>query len=269
MKTNLAGLAPGMLGASLLFMLVFPLVGLLFASGPSDIAEALSHPLFGPALWLSLKTSLLSLLILIITGIPLAWWLSQSTSSWSRFLETVTELPVVLPPAVVGLGLLLTFGKGGMLAPFLDTFGITLPFTTAAVVTAQTVVAAPFFIQAAIGAFRQQAPDLQLVARTLGATQQRYFWTIALPMAMPGLLAGAILAWARALGEFGATLLFAGSRPSLTQTMPLAIYTALESDVNVALALALVLGGLSLILLLGVRSLSSRLQMTLRRREVR
>jgi len=171
-----------------------------------------------------------------------------------RVLETALELPVVLPPAVAGVALLLAFGRRGLLGPALAAAGIGLPFTRAAVVLAESFVAAPFYVQAAIAAFRRIDPDLFLVARTLGASRPRVFFTVAVPLARPGLAGGATMSWARALGEFGATLMFAGNMEGRTQTLPLAIYTALESDVRTAQSLSLVLVAVAFALLLAVRT---------------
>jgi molybdate transport system permease protein len=153
----------------------------------------------------------------------------------------------------MGIALLETFGRNGLFGPALVAFGLQIPFTTVAVVLAQVVVSAPFYVQAAASALRRVDTDLLIVARTLGQTQRGAFFRIAVPMALPGLIGGAALAWARALGEFGATLLFAGNLPGTTQTMPLAIYMALESDVRVAVALSLVLAAMSVFLLLALR----------------
>jgi molybdate transport system permease protein len=166
----------------------------------------------------------------------------------------VIELPVVLPPAVAGVALLLAFGRRGMLGAALATVGIGLPFTTAAVILAESFVAAPFYIQAAVSAFRRLDPDLVLVARTLGASWARVFFTIALPMSRAGLAGGAAMFWARALGEFGATLMFAGNMSGRTQTLPLAIYTALESDLRTAQSLSIVLVAVAFALLVAIRA---------------
>ncbi len=233
----------------MLGLLVLPVLALLFASSPADLAAGVSHPLFGPALSLSARTTLISLVIVGVAGTPLAWWLSAAPARQARVVELLVAIPIVLPPAVVGIALLQTFGRSGLFGEELEVLGIQVPFTSTAVVIAQIVVSAPFYIQAATAAFRRVDRDLLLVARTLGQSPTGAFFRVALPLALPGLLGGAALAWARALGEFGATLLFAGNMPGSTQTMPLAIYTALESDVRLALALALVLAGVAMFLL--------------------
>lgn len=247
------GLLP-LVAAPILALLVVPLVALALASSPADLTEAVQDPLFAPALLLSARTTLLSLALVVVTGTPLAWWLASAPGRHIRIVEVLVDLPIVVPPAVVGIALLQTFGRRGLFGGWLEALGLQIPFTTTAVVLAQLVVSAPFYIQAAASAFRRVEPDLLIVARTLGQSPTGAFFRVAVPLALPGLIVGGALAWARALGEFGATLLFAGNLPGTTQTMPLAIYMALESDVRVALALALVLAGASLLLLLGLRA---------------
>jgi len=246
-----------LVAAPILGLLVVPLVALGLASSPSDLVAGMGDPLFGPALWLSARTTVLSLAIVIGTGTPLAWWLAVGPTGRTRVVELLVDLPIVMPPAVVGIALLMTFGRSGLFAAQLDFLGVQVPFTTTAVVLAQVVVSAPFYVQAASAAFRRVDQDLLIVARTLGQSSRGAFLRIAVPLALPGLVGGAALAWARALGEFGATLLFAGNLPGTTQTMPLAIYMALESDVRVAVALSLVLAAVSVLLLLALRSAPS------------
>jgi len=239
--------------APILVLLVVPLVALLVASSPGEVAAGMRDPLFAPALWLSARTTLLSLVFVVALGTPLAWWLAEGSGRLNRTVEALVDLPIVIPPAVVGIALLETFGRRGLFGGVLTALGIQIPFTTLAVVLAQIVVSAPFYVQAAAAAFRRVDPDLLIVARTLGQSQRGAFLRVAVPMALPGLVGGAALAWARSLGEFGATLLFAGNLPGTTQTMPLAIYMALESDVRVAIALSLVLATVSVFLLLALR----------------
>ena len=236
-------------------LLVLPMVALLLSSSPSELALSVEHRLFWPAIALSARTTVTSLGIVLLTGTPLAWWLATTRSRAAGVVETLVELPIVVPPAVVGVALLQAFGRSGLFGPSLQELGVQLPFSTAAVVLAQVVVSAPFYVSGASTAFRKVEPDLLLVARTLGASRARAFFRVAVPVALPGLLAGAALSWARSLGEFGATLLFAGNLPGQTQTMPLAIYTALESDIRVAQALALVLAACGLVALLALRGI--------------
>ncbi len=244
-----------LLALPMLGLLALPVAALVLGASPADLEAGMAHPLFGPALWLTAQTSVVSLGLVILLGTPLAWWLAVAQGRRRRLVELLVDLPIVLPPAVVGIALLQTFSRQGLLGDTLDTLGLQIPFTTAAVVLAQVLVSAPFYIQSAAAAFRRVDGDLLLVARTLGQSRLGALMRIGLPLALPGLLGGAALAWARALGEFGATLLFAGNLPGTTQTLPLAIYTALESDVRAALAIALVLAGVSVVLLFGLRLL--------------
>lgn len=251
-----SGMAPGlatMLALGLIAALLLPIAALLLSASPADLMAGVRHPSFGPALWLSARTTATSLAIVVVTGAPLAWWLATSSSRWARAVDIVVDLPIVIPPAVVGVALLQTFGRRGLLGSTFESLGIALPFTPAAVVLAQVVVAAPFFVQAAANAFRKVDRDLLIVARTLGASPAAAFFRVTVPVALPGLVAGASLAWARALGEFGATLIFAGNLRGSTQTMPLAIFSALESDLRVALVFSLVLGALGVLLLVALR----------------
>lgn len=242
-----------LLAMPLLALVLVPVAALMLASSPADLLAGVSHPLFAPALWLSARTSLLSLAIVVLLGTPTAWWLAWRPGRPSPALEVLIDLPIVLPPAVVGIALLQTLGSAGLLGPPLASLGIQVPFTGSAVVIAQVVVSAPFFVQSAREAFRRIDPDLLIVARTLGASPWGAFRRVALPLALPGLISGAALAWARAIGEFGATLIFAGNLGGRTQTAPLAIYVALESDPRAAIALSLVLAGAAIALLLVLR----------------
>jgi molybdate transport system permease protein len=212
----------------------------------------MADPLVWQALRLSALTTASSLLIVILLGTPLAWSLSRSTTRFAHTVETLIEMPIVVPPAVGGVALLLAFGRHGLLARVVG--GPSVAFTTTAVIMAEIFVSAPFFVQAAISAFRRVDDNLLVVARTFGASPWRVFAHIALPLAAPGLVAGASMSWARSLGEFGATLMFAGNLQGVTQTLPLAIYTALESDLRVAQALSVILIIVALIVLLVARA---------------
>lgn len=245
------------LGASvLLALLLLPLLALCLATGLSDALAGLRHPLAVAALGLSLLTTSCSLFLVLLLGTPLAWLLSRHQGRWARAVNTLVQLPIVIPPAVSGLALLLAFGRQGLLGPWLQRLGIGLPFTTAAVVVAEVFVSAPFYVQAAAASFRRLDPALLLVARSLGAGPARTFFRVALPLSVPGLATGAALSWSRALGEFGATLMFAGNLTGRTQTLPLAIYTAMETDLRAAKAMALVLVvvAFGLLLLVGRRA---------------
>lgn len=244
--------AVGLLAAALLFLIALPLAALLLTTSPRALVDGLRDPMVGPAIRLSLSTTTVSLTLVVLSGTPLAWLLARRRGRGWRFVETLMQLPVVLPPAVAGVALLLAFGRRGVLGPLLASAGLGVPFTRAAVVLAQTFVAAPFYVQAAVSMFRRMDPDMLLVARTLGASRARVFFRIVLPLSRPGLAGGAALSWARALGEFGATLMFAGNLSGRTQTLPLAIYTALESDLRTAQSLSLLLLAVAFALLVSI-----------------
>ncbi|MEM6531695.1 MAG: ABC transporter permease [Myxococcota bacterium] len=224
--------------AVLVGFLIVPVVAILVSLSPAEFVAGITQPEVWPAMRLSLLTTLSSLALMLVFGTPLAWILSRRTGRSVRILETLLQLPAVLPPAVAGVALLLAFGRRGFLG---DLFGGSLSFTTAAVVMAELFVAAPFYLQSAIAAFRRVDPEQLIVARSLGAKPARVFFRVALPAAAAGLLSGAGMAWARALGEFGATLLFAGNLQGTTQTLPLAVYATFESDLKAARAMSAVL----------------------------
>ena len=226
---------------SLGLFLLLPVVALFVTLSWTDFVAGLNDPLLAPALRLSLLTTTISLALVVVLGSLLAWLVARNPGRISRCLEAVAQIPAVIPPAVAGVGLLLAFGRRGLFGAFLDRHGIALAFTTPAVVLAEAFVSAPFFVQAAIAAFRRVDQNLLVVARTLGASPFRTFLRVGLPLAAPGLVAGAAMSWARAVGEFGATMLFAGNLTGRTQTMPLAVYTAMESDLRAAQALSIIL----------------------------
>ena len=241
-------------GGVLVAFLAVPIIALVVTSSRSELAAGLSSPLVWPALELSVKTTLASLALVVTFGTPLAWTLAHSRRRGARALETLVQLPIVVPPAVAGVALLLAFGRRGLLAGWLYPQGWAVTFTTAAVVIAEAFVSAPFYVQAATSAFRRVDPRIVLVARSFGATPLRVFFRVVVPIAAPGLVAGAAMSWARALGEFGATLMFAGNLRGETQTLPLAIYSALEMDLRAAQALSIVLVVAAFTLLLVVRA---------------
>jgi molybdate transport system permease protein len=228
-----------------------PLIG-IFKQG--DLRAGIESQAARDALRVSLITSALSLAAMLIVGTPVAYWLANTRMRGAVVLQTLFELPLVLPPAVAGIGLFAAFGRAGLLGSQLDALGIQLPFTQAAVVMAMTFVAGPLYLRQALAAFAEVDPDMIAAARTLGAGRWKVFLAVAVPMASTGLEAGAALGWARALGEFGATIMFAGSLQGVTQTAPIAIYLGFEQgDFNTALALGGVLVIVSAAVLLGVR----------------
>jgi molybdate transport system permease protein len=215
--------------------------------------EALRRPIVLDALALSLFTTTCVLGLAVLLGSPLALLLARRRFPGAGLLDTLVDLPMVLPPSVAGLALLLTFGRRGLVGSWLAAFGMEIPFTTLAVILAELFVAAPFYIRAARAGFLAVPHEIEEAARVEGANDWQVFIHVTVPLALPSLLAGAIMCWARALGEFGATIIFAGSFQGRTQTMPLAIYAALESDLDAAIGLSVILLLVSFALLLPVR----------------
>jgi molybdate transport system permease protein len=250
---RLFALTMTLLAAGLGSFILLPLLALFTHGGPLSLLRGLGHPVALPALWLSLATTVTALVIVVIGGTPLAWHLARTSGRLSRWLETTLQLPMVMPPSVAGIALLLAFGRQGVLGTPLHSLGWSFAFSSMAVVMAQVFVSSPFYLQAALVAFRRLDANLLAVARSFGASPARIFFAVALPLARPALLAGAATAWARALGEFGATLMFAGNVAGKTQTLPLAIYAALETDLRAAQTLSVLLVLIAFALLLAVR----------------
>ncbi len=231
-----------------------PIIGLVWRAPWSRLADVLGRGAVRDALVLSLQTSLISTVVAAVFGVPLAWMLARIDFPGRSLVRALATLSMVLPPVVGGVALFASFGRRGLFGQLLDDwFGIRLPFTTAAVVIAQTFVAMPFLVLTVEAALRQLDPRVEAAARTLGGRRWYVFSRVTLPSIRPALIAGAVLAWARALGEFGATITFAGNFPGRTQTMPLATYLALERDPDDALLISLVLIAVSLAVLLGLR----------------
>lgn len=210
------------------------------------------------ALRISLITTSISLVLTLAFGTPVAYLLARGRFPGHGLLDTLVDLPIVLPPAVGGLGLLMAFGRRGVFGDWLSDAGIEIAFTMTAVVLAQTFVSSPFYIRSAKAGFEAVDREMELVAYTLGSSRTEALRRIAIPMAMPALMAGAVMSWARALGEFGATIMFAGSFTGRTETVPLAIFRSLEGGVDVPLALSTVLIGVSLLVLLVFRLIARR-----------
>ncbi|HEY4723780.1 MAG TPA: ABC transporter permease [Anaerolineae bacterium] len=240
-------------GGLLLLFLTIPLFVLIMQALDNELVEQFGQPTVAQAIRLSLITTLISLLLTTVLGTPLAFWLARGRVRGRAIIETLLDLPIVLPPAVAGLALLMTFGRRGVFGPILAQLNINLPFTTIAVVMAQTFVAAPFYIRSAQIGFANVPRQIEEGASDLGADPWHVFRHVTFPLARGALLSGMILSGARALGEFGATILFAGNFAGRTQTMPLAIYQAMESDPGSALALAAVLVFISFFFLLMLR----------------
>jgi molybdate transport system permease protein len=242
---------PALIG---LAFLVVPLAGLLIRAPWSTLLDQLFSEEVGQALTLSLVCASLATLLCLVLGIPLAWVLARSDLPGRGVLRALVTVPLVLPPVVGGVALLLVLGRRGIVGQYLDRwFDISLPFTTAGVVIAEAFVAMPFLVIAVEGALRGADPRYEEAAATLGASRWLTFRRVTLPAVMPGVVAGTVLCWARALGEFGATITFAGNFPGETTTMPLAVYLALETDPGGAIVLSIVLLILSVTVLVSLR----------------
>ena len=241
------------LALPMLFFLVLPLVALLGRIRLSMLLENLGSAEIVQAVSLSLTTTAISTCAALLFGTPLAYLLARRRFRGRALIDTLVDLPMVLPPSVAGIALLVAFGRRRLVGAYLDDLGVSLAFTQAAVVLAQIFVAAPFYIKAAIGGFAGVERNLEQAAAIDGANSWRVFRYITVPLAWPVLLGGAIMTWARALGEFGATIIFAGNFPGRTQTMPLAIYIGFELDLNVALTLSMILLAISFFVLFTVK----------------
>jgi molybdate transport system permease protein len=250
-RVPLGLLVPAMVG---LAFLVLPLAGLLIRAPWTTLPRRLAEPGVLAALRLSLLTATLATVVCLVLGVPLAWLLARVEFPGRRVVRALVTVPLVLPPVVGGVALLLVLGRRGLVGAWLDsTFGITLPFTTTGVVVAEAFVAMPFLVIAVEGALRGADTRYEEAAATLGARRWTTFTHVTLPLVAPGITAGAVLCWARALGEFGATITFAGNFPGRTQTMPLAVYLALETDLQAAIVLSLILLTVSVTILAALR----------------
>jgi len=247
----------------LVFAVVVAFVGLpilaLFAYGTlSGFLNSFSSDFVVDALRLSLVTTLTTLLIVITFGTPVAYFNARNSYRGKRVIETLIDLPIVLPPAVAGIALLLAFGRYGLLGQYFHILGINIAFATTAVIIAQIFVSSPFYIRQATTSFEDVDPEYERAAHTLGASSAGTFFRVTAPIALNGLVSGALMTWARALGEFGATILFAGNFQGVTQTMPLAIYTALDSNLDSAVYLSIILVLISFAVIVTVKVLTLR-----------
>lgn len=229
-----------------------PLVAIAVKVDWSRFGSLITSPASQAALLLSLRTATASTLLCLILGVPLALVLARHRGALARVLRPLILLPLVLPPVVGGIALLYVFGRLGLLGHYLDAAGIRIAFTTTAVVLAQTFVSLPFLVIALEGAARTAGSDYDMVAATLGASPATVWWRVTLPLLAPGLVSGAVLAFARALGEFGATLTFAGSREGVTRTLPLEIYLQREGDPDAAVALSILLIAIAAVVVVGL-----------------
>lgn len=242
------------LAGPLVFLLVVPLLAIVLKVAPAAVWQALGDESTRQAIGLSLRTSLMTTLVVLVFGTPLAYLLGRRRLRAATLLEILVDLPTVLPPAVAGLALLMAFGRRGLLGGTLDALGMQIPFTTLAVVLAQTFVAAPYLVKTVTVGLGGVSHELEQAAALDGASTWATFRHVMLPLAWPSIVGGATLCWARALGEFGATIIFAGNLPGRTQTMPLAVYIGFEIDMNQALTLAAILLAVSFGVLFAVRA---------------
>jgi molybdate transport system permease protein len=241
--------------AALIALIALPIAAIAWRGAPA-LGQIGISVIARTAIELTVLTSTFALVVIIALGTPAAWLIARREVRAWRAIDALFDLPVVLPPSVAGIGLLLAFGRNGLLGPALDVFGLQVPFTTTAVVIAQIFVAAPLYVRAAVIGLRRIDNDLEGVAQVDGATRWQSFRFVTLPLSASALLTGAALAWARAIGEFGATILFAGNVIGRTQTMALAIYLEFQSDLNAALGLALILLIVTVALQFAVRYLA-------------
>jgi len=241
-----------------LLFLALPLVALFWQTEPARLLANLVDLQVVQAVVLSLKTSLITTVVTIIFGTPVAYLLARHNFPFRRVVETVLDLPLVLPPAVAGVALLMAFGRRGLVGGMLNDWGVQIAFTQTAVILAQTFVAAPLYVRAAILGFASVDEDLEQAAALDGANGRQIFQHVTIPLSWMALLSGSVMTWARALGEFGATIIFAGNYPSRTQTMPLAIYIGFELNLDVALTLSVILVGCSFLVLIVVKRILQR-----------
>lgn len=235
-----------------------PLAALLLRVPPALLYASLQDPVVIDALFLSLFTASISTAIVIGFGTPIAYINARCQYPGKKVIDTITDLPVVLPPAVAGLALLMAFGRRGLVGQYLDLMGIDIAFTTIAVILAQVFVASPFYIRQARTSFAGVSRSYEHAARTLGASPLTTFCSITVPLAMSGILSGAVMTFARALGEFGATIMFAGNLQGRTQTMPLAIYGAFQGNMDASLALAVILVLISFTVIIVIKTLTEK-----------
>ncbi|MCK9580092.1 MAG: ABC transporter permease [Methanoregula sp.] len=253
---TLTCIAAGVLIVAVALYLVLPILALFFRITPDLFLASLADPEVKAALSLSLVTSVISLAIVILVGTPFAYIHCRNQYPGKMLVDTIIDLPLVLPPAVAGMALLVLYGRAGLVGKYANIFGISIAFTTLAVIMAQIFVASPFYLRQAKSLFDQLDPAYELTARTLGASPARVFAHVVVPLTASGLVSGAVMTFGRALGEFGATIMFAGNLPGVTQTMPLAVYVNLAGDFNVGLTISILLVLISFTIMIAIRFLA-------------
>lgn len=252
-RTAIAALGASLLFGIFLLFLTIPVLSLFLRISPEAFLSSLSDPVVTDALVLSLTTAGVCTAIVILFGTPISYISARYAYRGRDIIDALIDIPVILPPAVAGLALLMAFGRNGVVGSYLSMFGIEIAFTTLAVVLAQVFVASPFYIRQARAGFEAIDRGLEDASRTLGASPVRTFLRITTPLAAGSLVSGAVMTFARALGEFGATIMFAGNIQGRTQTMPLAIYTTMQGDIDASLALSVILVIISFGVIAGVR----------------
>jgi molybdate transport system permease protein len=256
------GLASGVAVAALALLAGFislPILSLLLWTVNENSWRAMATPEARDALLLSIRTTSISMLIIVSVGTPAAYVLARKNFRGKRLLDSLIDIPAVLPPSAAGIALLLTFGRFGLAGKYLEPFGVQVTFTTAAVVIAEVFVAAHFYVRQATVGFSRVRRDVEEAARVDGAGSIGVFTKVTVPLALPALVAGAVMAWARALGEFGATVVFAGSFQGVTQTIPLAIFAEFQSNLDAAVALSVLVLGFAFTVILVVKFLTARM----------
>ncbi len=249
------GCAWWILSVPLLVYILLPVFALLLSTSPKDLLENLRQPEVYQSIYISLITSTTAAGITVIFGIPLAYLMARKEFRFKRLVDSALDLPIVLPPAVAGIALLMVYGRRGLIGSWLDSVGLQIAFTPVAVIMAMIFISSPFFIKSAAIGFGNIEPELEQAASLDGASPWYIFRTITIPLSRVALLGGLVLTWTRALGEFGATIIFAGNFPGITQTMPLAIYLGFELDMEVAITLSVILiliSFITLVLLKGI-----------------
>ncbi len=250
--------AAAILIISVTLYIALPVVALFFRTTPELFLTSLQDPQVISALYLSLLTTTITLVIVIVVGTPFAFFHSRMDYPGKIIVDTFIDLPLVLPPAVAGVALLVLWGRVGFLGRYFNAFGIPIAFTMIAVIMAQIFVASPFYLRQAKSLFEQLDPAYEQTARTLGASPLRVFAFVTIPMTASGLVSGAVMTFGRALGEFGATIMFAGNRPGETQTMPLAVYVGMESDYKIGITISIILVIISFAIMIAVRLIARR-----------
>jgi molybdate transport system permease protein len=246
------------LSLPLLLFIFIPIAALVLRTSPADLVSNLQMEQVGQAIRLSLFTSVITMLVTFTFGTPVAYLLTHRRARYHRLVDTLIDLPTVLPPSVAGVALLMAFGRNGLLGGWFNAFGWNIPFTMTAVIMAQTFVAAPFYVKSAAVGFAAVDCELRQAAALDGADSWQTFRYIILPMSWASMLSGGVMTWARALGEFGATIIFAGNFPGRTQTMPLAIYMGFEIDLKIALTLSVILICFAFLTLMVVKGILHR-----------